>query len=102
MIETQANSKKGTYLIRYSSKSRGYFTITVAGRKKSNLHYRVYYNRETGMYAIGKKSFRSLDDIVGLYHRELCLRFPCKGSKFVEFQSLPPIGEEPIFVPMQW
>lgn len=102
LIQSNSNCKKGIYLIRFSSKNRGYFTITVVGRKKSNLHYRVYYSRETKEYLIGKKSFHSLDDIISIYHRELCLRLPCPGSKFREFQTLPSIGEEPIFVQMDW
>jgi len=74
--------KKGCFLIRFSSKNRGYFTITVVGRKRSLLHYRVYYNRGNLQYVMGKKIFKSLDEILRTYHRELCLRTPCSGSKF--------------------
>jgi CRISPR/Cas system-associated endoribonuclease Cas2 len=40
LIQRNSNAKKGTFLIRFSSKNRGYFTITVVGRKRSLLHYR--------------------------------------------------------------
>lgn len=83
------DSKKGTFLIRFSSKNRGYFTITVLGRNRSLLHYRVYYNRQEIKYVIGKKSFKSLDDIIKDYHRELYLKSPCPGSKFASLQFDP-------------
>jgi len=86
LIQKNSNAKKGTYLIRFSSKNRGYFTITVVGRKRTLLHYRVYYNRQNLEYIMGKKLFRSLDEIIGTYHRELCLRNPCSGSKFQVLQ----------------
>eukprot|EP01117_Protostelium_nocturnum_P010326 TRINITY_DN3709_c0_g3_i1.p1 TRINITY_DN3709_c0_g3~~TRINITY_DN3709_c0_g3_i1.p1 ORF type:complete len:1410 (-),score=591.25 TRINITY_DN3709_c0_g3_i1:49-4278(-) len=83
------NAKKGTFLIRFSSKNRGYFTITVLGRNKSLLHYRVYYNRQEIKYVIGKKSFNSLDDIIRDYYRELYLKSPCPGSKFLALMFDP-------------
>jgi len=86
LIQKNSSAKKGSFLIRFSSKNRGYFTITVVGRKKSLLHYRVYYNRNTLEYIMGKKIFQSLDEIIQTYHRELCLRFACTGSKFQKLQ----------------
>jgi len=86
LIQKNSSAKKGSFLIRFSSKNRGYFTITVVGRKKSLLHYRVYYNRNTLEYVMGKKIFQSLDEIIQTYHRELCLRVACTGSKFQKLQ----------------
>ena len=86
IIQKSSNAKKGTFLIRFSSKNRGYFTVTVVGRKRSLLHYRVYYNRDKLEYAMGKRVFKSLEEILRTYHRELCLRTPCPGSKFQGFQ----------------
>lgn len=86
LIQKHSNARKGTFLIRFSSKNRGYFTITVVGRKRATLHYRVYYNRNNREYVMGKRTFQSLDQIIGTYHRELCLRIPCPGSKFQHLQ----------------
>jgi hypothetical protein len=103
IIQKNSNAKKGTFLIRFSSKNRGYFTITVVGRKRTLLHYRVYlnttnpatlltlaryYNRVKPEYVMGKKVFKSLDEILRTYHRELCLRTPCFGSKFQMLQLI--------------
>ncbi|PRP73071.1 SH2 domain-containing protein, partial [Planoprotostelium fungivorum] len=81
-IMKHSGTKKGTYLIRFSSKNRGYFTITVIGRNRTLLHYRVYYNRSEAKYNIGRSGFGSLDEIITNYSRELWLKMPCPGSKF--------------------
>jgi len=93
LIQRNSNAKKGTFLIRFSSKNRGYFTITVVGRKKSLLHYRVYYNRNSLEYIMGKRIFRSLEEIIITYHRELSLRYPCPGSKFQLLQQFNGDGD---------
>ena len=37
---------------------------------------------------MGKKVFKSIDEILRTYHRELCLRTPCAGSKFQILQVI--------------
>jgi len=79
LIQRNSNLQRGIFLIRFSSKNRGFFTITVVGRKKSLLHYRVYYNRTSNEYVMGRKTFKSLDDIIRTYNRELSLSVACPG-----------------------
>jgi len=84
LIQKKSEAKKGTYLIRFSSKNRGYFTITVVGRKRSLLHYRVFYNRANFEYLMGKKSFKCLHEILTTYETELYLKRACPGSKYYD------------------
>lgn len=98
IIQKNASAKKGTFLIRFSSKNRGYFTITVVGLKRSTLHYRVYYNRLMQEFAMGKRTFLSLDQIIGTYHRELSLRAACPGSKYSSLQPVESCNLDPNYL----
>jgi len=94
LIQKNSNSKAGTFLVRFSSKNRGYFTITVVGKKRALYHYRIFYNRQSQEYLMGKRAFPTLDEILQAYGRELSLKNPCPGSKYEKYvQNGSPSGD---------
>eukprot|EP01119_Soliformovum_irregulare_P002257 TRINITY_DN12542_c0_g1_i1.p1 TRINITY_DN12542_c0_g1~~TRINITY_DN12542_c0_g1_i1.p1 ORF type:complete len:1023 (+),score=283.21 TRINITY_DN12542_c0_g1_i1:260-3328(+) len=86
-IRHHSAAKKGTYLVRFNTKTRGYFIITVVGRRKALLHYRLHYSKETQEYSLGRRSFSDLEEALSTFSRDLCLFHPCPNSKF-EAQGL--------------
>eukprot|EP01117_Protostelium_nocturnum_P009304 TRINITY_DN3334_c0_g1_i1.p1 TRINITY_DN3334_c0_g1~~TRINITY_DN3334_c0_g1_i1.p1 ORF type:complete len:1152 (+),score=371.99 TRINITY_DN3334_c0_g1_i1:154-3609(+) len=72
----------GTFLIRFSSKNRGTFTLTTLGKNKTPVHYRVSYNRAEIKYKMGSRTYNSFFDLLKDSQRDLNLKQPCPGSKF--------------------
>ncbi|KAL6077557.1 serine/threonine-protein kinase STY13 [Balamuthia mandrillaris] len=86
--------RKGTFLIRFSSKEPGSYSISVldasARSKLAVKHYRVSHSPGTG-YTIGNIECKSLEDIVTRYHKELGLKVSCPGSPYLSlFQKTEP------------
>eukprot|EP01117_Protostelium_nocturnum_P010324 TRINITY_DN3709_c0_g1_i3.p1 TRINITY_DN3709_c0_g1~~TRINITY_DN3709_c0_g1_i3.p1 ORF type:complete len:1210 (-),score=379.32 TRINITY_DN3709_c0_g1_i3:13-3642(-) len=76
------HSKPGTFLVRFSGKNRGYFTLSVMTRSNVIGHYRIHYNRQDGLYFINKNAHRSLSALIQACSPTLSLRSPCPESKF--------------------
>jgi len=83
----QSGAQKGTFLIRYSTKRKGMFNITVFGRKGMFLHYRVPYDKEKQRLSIGQQHFATFDDLIASLQRDLYLLHPCPASKFRSLQE---------------
>lgn len=76
-----ANEKKGTFLVRFSSRDPGCYAISTMSQGGRLKHFRIYH--KPGLdYLIGKTECPSLEAIVTKYHKELFLKTACPGSKF--------------------
>jgi hypothetical protein len=87
IIEQNVNAKEGSFIVRISPKNLGSFWITVVGRKKTLLHYRVVYDRNSETYVLGKQVFQTMDGVIQGCNRELYLRYVCPGSKFQNIET---------------
>jgi len=75
--------KKGSFLVRFSSREPGSYAITVMSASGKLKHYRVYH--KPGLqYLIGKMECASLHEIINNYGAELLLEKPCPGSPFAD------------------
>jgi len=85
-----AQKKKGTFLLRFSSRDPGCYALTVLNNKGILKHYRIMH-KPGGPYTIGKVQCESLQAIIKLYHRELHLKKPCPDAPlqamFIAFEK---------------
>jgi len=76
-----AKEKKGTFLVRFSSRDPGCYAISGVSQGGRLKHYRIYH--KPGLkYLIGKSECSSLESIINKYHKELYLKTPCPGSPY--------------------
>lgn len=73
--------KKGTFLLRFSSRDLGCYALTVVDGKGALKHYRITHSPGSP-YAIGKVECPSLDALIKRYNKELNLKRPCPGSPY--------------------
>ena len=76
-----AEEKKGTFLIRFSSRDPGCYAVSVVSKGSKLKHFRVYH--KPGLdYLIGNSECSSVEDIVTKFHKQLYLKYACPGSPF--------------------
>jgi len=75
------NEKKGTYLIRFSSKDPGGFVITVMRSNSKVKHYRVAH-KPGSTFDISNFKCRRLDELLSVHRKELGLGQPCSPHPF--------------------
>jgi len=95
---TKKDNKKGTFLVRFSSREPGSYAITVVAKEKKVKHYRIYH--KPGLrYVIGTTECQSIDDIINNYKHELYIKHPCPGSRFEEIFLTKPKKPSGYIVP---
>ncbi|PRP74643.1 SH2 domain-containing protein [Planoprotostelium fungivorum] len=73
--------KKGTYLIRFSTRDPGCYAITVLTKLGALKHYRI--SHKAGQpYIVGTNEHSSLEALVKAHKKELYLKYPHVGSKY--------------------
>ena len=75
--------KKGTILLRFSTREPGGYALTVLNAKGSLKHYRISHVPGSP-YTIGKVKADKLETLIKRYSKELGLNLkrPCEGSKY--------------------
>jgi len=73
--------RKGTFLLRFSSRDLGCYALTVVDTKGALKHYRINHSLGSS-YAIGKVECPSLEVLIKRYGKELNLKRPCPGSPY--------------------
>lgn len=76
-----ASQRKGTYLLRFSSRDPGCYALTVLNNQGALKHYRIMHSPGS-KYSIGKVECSSLDSLIKRYHKELYLKRPCPNSPY--------------------
>eukprot|EP01095_Lingulamoeba_sp_RSL-Kostka_P001906 TRINITY_DN126_c1_g1_i1.p1 TRINITY_DN126_c1_g1~~TRINITY_DN126_c1_g1_i1.p1 ORF type:complete len:324 (+),score=123.75 TRINITY_DN126_c1_g1_i1:92-1063(+) len=86
-----SREKKGTFLVRFSSRDPGCYAISVVSQGGRLKHYRIYH--KPGLdYLIGKSECDSLETIIEKYRKDLYLKYPCPGSPYEEIFSTDPVN----------
>jgi len=73
--------KKGTYLIRFSTRDPGCYAITVLSKLGALKHFRIQH-KAGQPYIVGNNEHPSLDALVKAHKKELYLKYPHIGSKY--------------------
>eukprot|EP01117_Protostelium_nocturnum_P003651 TRINITY_DN14936_c0_g1_i1.p1 TRINITY_DN14936_c0_g1~~TRINITY_DN14936_c0_g1_i1.p1 ORF type:complete len:629 (+),score=258.47 TRINITY_DN14936_c0_g1_i1:114-2000(+) len=73
--------KKGTYIIRFSTRDPGCYAITVLSKESSLKHYRILH-KAGQPYFIGNNQYSSLDALIKAHKKDLYLKYPHIGSKY--------------------
>ncbi|MDP2436532.1 MAG: protein kinase [archaeon] len=71
----------GTFMVRFSAREPGCYSITTVADKGDPKHFRIYHKPGTA-YIIGKTEAPTLEAIITTYFKELNLKTPCPGSPF--------------------
>jgi len=74
-------TKKGTYLIRFSTGNPGAYAITVLGNTGVLKHYRVMH-RAGEKYILGTNEYDDLEALMKAHKKDLYLKNPAIGSKY--------------------
>jgi len=76
----------GTFLVRFSSSERGYFTISTVHESKP-LHIRIKHPPLKDEYSTSKLVYTTLTDLITGEAATLNLKTPCPGSRFAYLLS---------------
>jgi len=80
--EKQLNGKKkGTFLIRFSTRDPGCYAITVLSKTNALKHYRIIH-KAGGKYMLGSAEYDSLDTLIKTHKKDLYLKNPLGGSVY--------------------
>jgi len=77
-----AGKQVGTFLVRFSTSSPGFYTISKVASDGSIQHQRIIHHPNQPTFYINSRAFSSLEDLVGQTSRELGLISACLGSRF--------------------
>jgi len=73
--------KKGTYLIRFSTRDPGCYAITVLSKTNALKHYRIAH-KAGQKYFLGNSEYDTLDSLIKTHKKELYLKNPLCGSTY--------------------
>lgn len=84
----RVQAKPGTFMVRFSAREPGCYSITTLSDKLEPKHFRIYHKPGTP-YIIGNTEAPTLEAIISNYYKELNLKNPCPGSPFQDIWSGP-------------
>lgn len=73
--------KKGSYLIRFSTRDAGCYAITSLTKQETLKHYRISH-KAGGPYVLGTVESPSLEGLIKNHRKDLYLKNPLGGSKY--------------------
>jgi hypothetical protein len=73
--------KKGTFLLRFSTRDPGCYAITVLSKTGVLKHYRISH-RAGLKYLLGQNEYDSLENLMKEHKKDLYLKTPLGGSKY--------------------
>eukprot|EP01105_Mastigella_eilhardi_P003614 TRINITY_DN14722_c0_g1_i1.p1 TRINITY_DN14722_c0_g1~~TRINITY_DN14722_c0_g1_i1.p1 ORF type:complete len:587 (-),score=142.17 TRINITY_DN14722_c0_g1_i1:71-1777(-) len=75
------NTRKGTFLVRFSTKDHHTYTISKVAAT-SICHHRISHKACSSVYTINGKSYSSLLELVECERQSMQLHYPCPGTRF--------------------
>jgi len=77
------NKELGTFLVRFSTRCPGDYTISKVSQTGSIHHQRFTHDLARDTYVYNEQSFKSVQDLLFGLRVELYLILPCAGSRFL-------------------
>jgi len=77
-----AGKQVGTFLVRFSTSSPGFYTISKVASDGSIQHQRIIHHPNQPAFYMNNRAYASLEDLINQNARELNLISACLGSRF--------------------